>query len=118
MAQRSPPLNDRATSWLAALGTIMSALMSSSPTTRIATTTVVAVSTASTMLSGEHGDADGAGVLLVVGHREEARPQRPGRDGDEHGEPGEDVEVGALCREDRAEEVLHEVGRGAARATC
>ena len=88
--------------------------MSSSPTTRIATTTVVAVSTASTMLSGEHGHPDGAGVLLVVGHREEARAQRPGGDGDEHREDGEDVEVGALGREDRPEEVLHEVGRGAA----
>ena len=55
MAHRSPPLNDRATSWLAALGTIMSALMSSRPTTRIATTTVVAVRTASTMLSGSTG---------------------------------------------------------------
>ena len=42
-------------SWLAALGTIIRALMSSSPTTRIATTTVVAVSTASTMLSGSTG---------------------------------------------------------------
>ena len=55
MAHRTPPLNDRATSWLAALGTIMSALMSSSPTTRMATTTVVAVSTASTMLSVSTG---------------------------------------------------------------
>ena len=55
MAQRSPPLNDLATSWLVAFGTIMSALMSSSPTTRMATTTVVAVSTASTMLSGRTG---------------------------------------------------------------
>ncbi len=55
MAHRSPLLNDRAKSWLAALGTIMSALISSRPTTRIATTTVVAVRTASTMLSGSTG---------------------------------------------------------------
>ncbi len=40
----------RASSWAVALGMIISALMSSSPTTRIETTTVTAVSTASTRL--------------------------------------------------------------------
>src|SRR6478735_5767906 len=53
---------------------------------------------------------DGAGVLLVVRDGEEPRAQGPGRHGDEHGEPGEDVEVAALGREDGAEEVLHQVG--------
>ena len=45
----------RASSWAAALGTIIRALISSRPTTRIATTTVTAVSTASVRFSAVTG---------------------------------------------------------------
>src|SRR4051794_27349902 len=45
----------RLTSWATAFGTIIRALISSSPTTRIETTTVTAVSTASTMLRPRTG---------------------------------------------------------------
>ena len=100
-------------SWLAALGTIMSALMSSSPTTRIATTTVVAVRTASTMLSGSTGmptaRAYSSSLATAKSRGRSAQVVTAMSDG----EPGEDVEVGALRREDRAEEVLHEVRRRA-----
>ena len=45
----------RPTSWATAAGRIISALISSSPTTRIDSTTVEATSTASTVLSGSTG---------------------------------------------------------------
>ena len=59
-----------------ALGTIISALMSSRPTTRMESTTVEATSAASTTLRPSTGRPDGAGVLLVVAHRVEALPEQ------------------------------------------
>ncbi len=55
IAQRIVERNDWPSSCAAAVGTIISALMSSSPTMRIDTTTVTAVSTASAMLRASTG---------------------------------------------------------------
>ncbi len=61
----------------------------------------------------EDGDSHRVGVLLVVGDREEPRPQEQRRRQDHHGERGEDDDVAGARREDRPEEVPREVGRGA-----
>ena len=76
------PRKLRATSCPTASGTIISALMSSSPTIRIETTTVTAVSTASSGVEREHVHAGRPRVLLVVADGEQ--PRR------EHGHEPED----------------------------
>ena len=92
-AHRTDARKLRPSSWAVALGTIISALMSSRPTTRIDTTTVTAVSTASAMLSRVTGMPGRAGVLLVVGDGEEPRAQQPGAEHDDHGQPGEHPQI-------------------------
>ena len=71
----------------------MSALMSSRPTTRIATTTVIAVRTASTMLSGSTGMPIARAYSSSLATAKRRGRSSPGGEDDEHREAGEDVEV-------------------------
>ena len=69
----------RVTCWAAATGITISALTSSSPTTRMATVTVTAAVTASSRFSSRTGRPGDPGELLVLADREQLPPQ-PERD--------------------------------------
>ena len=78
--------NERASKRLVATGSTMSAAMRSTPTMRIAITTVTAVSTASMVLSDRGGDAGDAGGVLVEHDREQRPSGERDRDDDHRAE--------------------------------
>ena len=97
---------------LVATGSTMSAAMRSTPTMRIAITTVTAVSTASIVLSDRGGDAGDAGGVLVEHDREQRASGERDRDDDHRAEADDRPHVVGGGGEDRPEQVGLQVGVG------
>ena len=111
-APNSVPRNERARSRLVATGSTMSAATSSTPTMRIAATTVTAVSTASSALSARAGIPATRADVLVEHDREQRAPGDCDRHDDERAEADDGPHVVGGRGEDRPEQVGLEIGVG------